>query len=144
MLKGHPELAGTKLASIAPVAIASPAPAPAPAPAASASASVSGVTVFFGVGSAALGTDAVTTLQPVVDGLKANPAAKVAISGFHSAAGDLATNQELAKQRAFSVRGALLAAGVAEDRLVLEKPMSAEANLAGEDPQSRRVDVAIR
>jgi photosynthetic reaction center cytochrome c subunit len=140
MLKGHPELAGTKLASIAPVAIASPAPGPA----ASASASVSGVTVFFGVGSAALGTDAVTTLQPVVDGLKANPAAKVAISGFHSAAGDLATNQELAKQRAFSVRGALLAAGVAEDRLVLEKPMSAEANLAGEDPQSRRVDVAIR
>jgi photosynthetic reaction center cytochrome c subunit len=134
MLKDHPELAGTKLASIAPVSIAAPA----------AASPASGVTVFFGVGSAALGTDSVSTLKPVVDGLKANPAAKVAISGFHSASGDLATNQELAKKRAFSVRGALLAAGIAEDRLVLEKPMSAEANLSGEDPRSRRVDVAIR
>ena len=56
----------------------------------------------------------------------------------------MAQNQELAKQRAFSVRDALKAAGIAEGRVVLEKPMSAEANLAGEDPKARRVDVALR
>jgi photosynthetic reaction center cytochrome c subunit len=137
MLKGHPELAGTKVASAAPVAVAMATPAVTGAP-------VSAVTVFFGVGSAALDTDATKTLAPLVDGLKANAAAKVAISGFHSASGDLAANQELAKRRAFSVRGALTAAGIPEDRMILEKPASTEANLAGEDPRSRRVDVAIR
>ena len=30
------------------------------------------------------------------------------------------------------------------DRVVLEKPQSAEANLSGEDPKARRVDIAIR
>jgi hypothetical protein len=76
--------------------------------------------------------------------LNANPTAKVAISGFHSAAGNLAQNQELAKNRAFSVRDALKAAGIAEDRLMLDKPMQTEANVSGEDPRSRRVDVAVR
>ena len=137
MLKDHPELAGTKVASTAPVAVAMAKPAVTAAPA-------SAVTVFFGVGSAALDTDAAKTLAPLVDGLKANVAAKVAISGYHSASGDLAVNQDLAKRRAFSVRGALIAAGVPENRMILEKPASAEANLSGEDPRSRRVDVAIR
>ena len=79
-----------------------------------------------------------------VTALKANAGAKLTISGFHSASGDLAQNQELAKQRALSVRDALKAAGIAEDRVVLAKPMSAEANLAGEDPKARRVDVAVK
>ena len=39
-----------------------------------------------------------------------SPAAKAQISGYHSASGRLAANQELAKQRAFTVRDALLAA----------------------------------
>jgi photosynthetic reaction center cytochrome c subunit len=137
MLKDHPELAGKKIASAAPVTIAM-------APPAVVTASASPVTVFFGVGSAALDTDAAKTLAPLVESMKADPNTKVAISGYHSAAGDLATNQELAKRRAFSVRGALTAAGIPEDRMILEKPASTEANLSGEDPRSRRVDVAIR
>jgi photosynthetic reaction center cytochrome c subunit len=56
----------------------------------------------------------------------------------------LASNQELAKQRAFTVRDSLLAAGIASDRVVLEKPLSAEANLAGEDPAARRVEVTVK
>jgi photosynthetic reaction center cytochrome c subunit len=124
----------------APQAPAAAAPTSAPA----ASGGMEPATVFFGVGSAALDTDAAKTLAPLVDGLKANAAAKVAISGFHSASGDLAANQELAKRRAFSVLGALTAAGIPEDRMTLEKPALTEANLAGEDPRSRRVDVAIR
>jgi outer membrane protein OmpA-like peptidoglycan-associated protein len=66
------------------------------------------------------------------------------VSGYHSASGELAANQELAKQRAMSVRDALVAAGVQADRVVLEKPLSAEANLAGEDPAARRVSVTLK
>jgi photosynthetic reaction center cytochrome c subunit len=66
------------------------------------------------------------------------------ISGYHSASGDLASNQELAKQRAFAVRDLLKSRGIEPDRVVLEKPQSAEANLSGEDPKARRVDIAIR
>jgi outer membrane protein OmpA-like peptidoglycan-associated protein len=72
------------------------------------------------------------------------PASKATISGYHSASGELSANQELAKQRAFTVRDSLLAAGVVPDRVVLEKPLSAEANLAGEDPAARRVEVNVK
>ena len=62
----------------------------------------------------------------------------------HSASGELTANQELAKQRAFSVRDSLLGAGVGNDRVVLEKPVQADANLAGEDPAARRVEVTVK
>jgi hypothetical protein len=42
------------------------------------------------------------------------------------------------------VRDGLIAAGIAADRIVLEKPMQTEANISGEDRLARRVDVAIR
>ena len=50
----------------------------------------------------------------------------------------------LAVARAFAVRDGLIAAGIAADRVVLEKPMQTEANISGEDPRARRVDVAVR
>ena len=132
MLKDHPELAapgGTAAATAAAV---------------SATSTVEGGTVYFGVGSATLPTAASDGLQTLINALKASPDTKLAISGFHSAAGDLASNQELAKQRAFTVRDALKAAGIAEDRVTLQKPQSAEANLAGEDPKARRVEVIVK
>jgi outer membrane protein OmpA-like peptidoglycan-associated protein len=100
--------------------------------------------LLFAVGSPALAADAAKGLEPLVAALKADPAAKITVSGYHSASGDLAQNQELAKQRAFAVRDALKAAGIAEDRVVLQKPQSAEANLAGEDPKARRVELAVK
>jgi len=42
------------------------------------------------------------------------------------------------------VQAALKAAGVADAALILEKPVSAEANLAGEDPKARRVEVSLK
>ena len=54
---------------------------------------------------------------------------------------DVGTNEELSKKRAFAVRDALVGAGIAEDRLVLEKPIQTEANLSGEDATARRVEV---
>ena len=131
MLKDHPELVGGGR----PAAAAAPAAAPAAAfPA----------TLFFAVGSAALDGEDLQVVNQIAAAMRGDPAVKVSISGFHSAAGDLAQNQELAKNRAFAVRGALIASGIAEDRLVLEKPAQTEANGSGEDPRSRRVDVAAR
>jgi photosynthetic reaction center cytochrome c subunit len=73
--------------------------------------------------------------------LAAKPDLKVSISGYHSATGDKAMNEELSKKRAFAVRDALVSSGIAEDRLVLEKPMQTEANISGEDASARRVEV---
>jgi photosynthetic reaction center cytochrome c subunit len=42
------------------------------------------------------------------------------------------------------VRDALLAAGIADSRVKLQKPKQAEANLAGEDPAARRVEVTVK
>jgi photosynthetic reaction center cytochrome c subunit len=132
-LKEHPELAGGVK-----VAVAMPAGLP------PTEGSATGATLYFGVGSAALAGDAVPGMTQLVASLKANAAAKAVISGFHSASGDAAQNAELAKQRAFAVRDALKAAGIAEDRVVLEKPQVTAGNAAGEDPKSRRVEVAMK
>jgi photosynthetic reaction center cytochrome c subunit len=136
LLKTHPELAGVR-ASVA-------VPADAASAATAAVSSANDAVLFFAVGSPALSGDASKGLEPLIASLKANPAAKITVSGYHSASGDLAQNQELAKQRAVAVRDAVKAAGVAEDRVVLAKPQSAEANLAGEDPKARRVELAVK
>ena len=130
MLANHPELAGVR-ATVTP---AVPGP----------EVSATGAVLYFAVGSAALTDETGQGIAQLAETLKANAGARLTISGFHSASGDLAQNQELAKQRAFAVRDALKAAGIAEARVVLEKPASAEANLAGEDPKARRVDVALK
>lgn len=131
MLKDHPELGGGTRVSVA-------------APAAAGAAAAQSAVLFFDVGSSSMASDAAKALEPVIQALKASPDAKAVLSGYHSAAGTLAQNQGLAKQRAFAVRDALKAAGIAEDRIQLEKPQSAEANLSGEDPAARRVEVALR
>jgi photosynthetic reaction center cytochrome c subunit len=100
--------------------------------------------LYFGVGSAVLEGEQAKGITQLIAAMNANPATKVAISGYHSASGALAANQELAKQRAFSVRDSLLAAGIAQDRVVLDKPLQAEANLGGEDPAARRVEVKLQ
>jgi photosynthetic reaction center cytochrome c subunit len=131
MAKDHPELLTKVMKTIA---------AGLPAPMVEAARSV----LFFGVGSAVLEGEQAKGLAQLITTMTAQPATTVTISGYHSAAGELAANQELAKQRAFSVRDALLAAGIAESRVKLDKPLSAEANLAGEDPSSRRVEVTMK
>jgi photosynthetic reaction center cytochrome c subunit len=141
MLKTHPELAGVR-AAVVPADAASAAPADAPA--APAVVSANDAVLLFAVGSPALAPEATKELEPLIAALKANPTSKLTVSGYHSASGSLSQNQELAKQRAFAVRDAVKAAGIAEDRVVLQKPQSAEANLAGEDPKARRVELAVK
>jgi photosynthetic reaction center cytochrome c subunit len=131
MLKDYPAFA-----AVGKVAAAAPTPAPV----------VVGETViiYFAVDSAALDDAAPKTLEMLVVKLRANPRAKATVSGYHSATGDAAHNHELAKNRALSVQAALKAAGIGEDRVVLEKPLVEQANVAGEDPKARRVVVVVR
>jgi photosynthetic reaction center cytochrome c subunit len=103
-----------------------------------------GAVLFFAVGSALIADDARRVLVQVVAMLAKDASTKATVSGYHSAAGATAANEDLAKQRAFAVRDALVEAGVAPERVVLEKPQSTEANIAGEDPKARRVEVAVK
>ena len=119
---------------------AKPAMAALPAPVAEALRSV----LYFGVGSPTLEGEQAKGLAQLVDTLGKQPKAMAVISGYHSASGTLAANQDLAKQRAINVRDALVAAGITEARVKLEKPVQAEANLAGEDPAARRVEVSVK
>lgn len=100
--------------------------------------------MYFGVGSPVLEGEQAKGLGQLIATMSAQPKTVATISGYHSAAGTLAQNQELAKQRAFTVRDSLLAAGIAEARVKLDKPVQAEANLAGEDPGARRVEVTVK
>jgi outer membrane protein OmpA-like peptidoglycan-associated protein len=65
---------------------------------------------------------------------------KLLISGFHDSTGDLAKNEELAKLRAFGVRDALKALGVAEDKMELKKPEVMMGS--GSNAEARRVEVS--
>jgi ammonium transporter, Amt family len=96
----------------------------------------------FAVGKSELPADAAASAKAVADYLATAKDAKVTISGFVDASGDPAKNAELAKARAFAVRDALKAAGVAEDRLVLAKPADIKAGGGGE-ADARRVEVTL-
>jgi photosynthetic reaction center cytochrome c subunit len=100
--------------------------------------------LYFGVGSPKVEAGTDKGYAEIVAELKAKPDLKAVISGYHSASGTLATNQDLAKRRAFAVRDMLTASGIAADRVVLEKPQQVQANAAGEDAESRRVEVSTR
>lgn len=81
--------------------------------------------------------------EALVDVVKAVAAGKKAvISGFHDATGDKAKNEELSKVRAFAVRDALKALGVAEDKIELNKPENMLAT--GSNAEARRVEVAVK
>lgn len=133
-------LAGAQMAKHYPellVAGGAAVPAAAAAPAA-----VSGLLakVLFAVGKADLSAEATQALAEAAKTLRERPELKVALSGFADASGNREQNFELAKQRAFAVRDALKAAGVAEDRLVLQKP---EFVIGGMTDDARRVEVRV-
>ncbi len=135
----------------APVAhAAAPATAPAatatavaPAPAAdAASVKVENgvVTFFFASAKADLADGAAAALADVVKGVADGK--KAVVSGFTDTSGDPEKNAELAKQRAFAVRDALKAAGVAEDKIELKKPE--QSATGGDAAAARRVEVVLQ
>lgn len=97
------------------------------------------VKFYFASGKADLATGANEALADVVNGVAAGK--KAIVSGYHDATGDAALNEELSKQRAFAVRDALLALGVAEDSIELRKPEEMQAS--GTNAEARRVEVVL-
>jgi outer membrane protein OmpA-like peptidoglycan-associated protein len=126
-----------------PPAAVEPAPAPAPtvepgvAPTTAPTA-----TVYFEVDQSALPAGSDTALSSVVQYLQANPGSTAVISGYHDPTGDQAVNEELAKNRAGSVRDALVAAGIEESRINMEKPVVTTGG--GTLADARRVEVTVR
>lgn len=98
--------------------------------------------VYFGTAErevAPLGTDA-AELKAYID---ANPGERLSVSGYVDPRGDAAFNAELAKNRAENTKTALVAAGIPEDRIDLDKPadiVGGDASLA----EDRRVTIRVK
>ena len=147
------EMTATASAEAAPAGDATAAPAEgtadgaaAAAPAMAASADDASVVIengvvkfYFASGKADLAPGALAALGDAIAAAKAGK--RLVLSGFHDATGNAAMNAELAKQRAMSVRDALVGAGVAESSLELKKPE--ESTGSGNDAEARRVEVTI-
>ncbi len=99
--------------------------------------------VFFDSGASEVPGDLAPRAADLLAYLKANDTVKAVISGFNDPTGDVAANAELSRRRAQAVQAALVAAGVAEDRTVLEKPADSAA-AASSLAAARRVDVVLR
>jgi outer membrane protein OmpA-like peptidoglycan-associated protein len=74
--------------------------------------------------------------------LKENPTSMAVIAGFRDPMGESAANEELAKHRAMAVRDALIAAGIEDTRINVEKPI--ETTRTGTLEDARRVEVTVR
>lgn len=98
--------------------------------------------VYFGSGQATLNEADKAVVAKTVEALAAKADAIVLLSGFHDASGDPALNAELAKQRAQAVREALVAGGVAADRVKLRKPESTVGT--GSAEEGRRVEIRVQ
>jgi ammonium transporter, Amt family len=97
--------------------------------------------VNFEVNKADLPGDSADAIKAVAEFLKGNADAKVQVSGFTDKTGDPDKNKELAKARAFAVRDALKAAGVADDKIVLVKPDLVMT--VGSPDEARRVEISL-
>jgi outer membrane protein OmpA-like peptidoglycan-associated protein len=96
--------------------------------------------VHFETGKTALSGEDQKVIAAVAQTMKQSAGLKVDISGFADKTGNAEQNLELAKRRAIAVRDALKAAGIAEDRLNLAKPVQVIVG-AGQDAEGRRVEI---
>ncbi|KOC28397.1 membrane protein [Comamonas testosteroni] len=97
------------------------------------------VKFYFVSGKAEVAAGANEALSNVVKGVAEGK--RAVISGFHDATGSAEINAELAKQRAQAVQAALVALGVAEDKIELKKPEQSQAD--GSNAEARRVEVIL-
>lgn len=97
--------------------------------------------LYFDTGKTTLPGDADATLAPIVEWLKSHDTAKAVLSGFHDSRGNKAVNEELAKNRAKSVREMLKTAGIDEARIEMRKPESVDGG--GDLAEARRVEVSV-
>lgn len=98
--------------------------------------------VYFAIGEAKLNEPDKEVVGKTLAALTANPKAIVLLSGFHDPSGDAARNAQLAKDRAVAVRDALVAGGVAADRVRFRKPESTLGS--GSPEEGRRVEIRVQ
>jgi K(+)-stimulated pyrophosphate-energized sodium pump len=99
--------------------------------------------VHFNTGADDISAAGKRILDGYAKALKSNPDAKVELSGFADPTGDTVKNLELAKARAMTVRDALVADGIAPERVSLVKPTDVIVG-QGNDADARRVDIILR
>lgn len=98
--------------------------------------------VFFDVDQATLPLNGQAALAPVIEYLQQNPNARAVVSGYHDPTGDPVTNEELARNRAEAVRSSLIAAGIPDSRIDMQKPVVTQGG--GTMEEARRVEVTVR
>lgn len=86
-------------------------------------------------------TDPGETLAVVIEFLQSNSSSTAIISGYHSQIGNYDYNQDLSYRRAEGIRQTLLASGVDDSRIILEKPV--ETTGSGSAAEARRVEVSV-
>jgi len=94
--------------------------------------------VHFAYRSAALDDGGKRTIAGVAGALKGSDG-KVEVTGYADGKGSAARNRSIAEKRAQAVRDALVAGGVAGDRIMLKRPDSVRGS--GSDAEARRVDI---
>ena len=97
------------------------------------------VKFYFATGKAVVAAGAKEALADVANGAASGK--KALVSGYHDATGDQAVNEELAKQRAISVRVVLVTLGVPEDKVELKKPEALQGT--GDNAEARRVELIL-
>ncbi len=98
--------------------------------------------IHFDSGSTTLPVETGAAISGIIETLRADPALEAVVSGFHDATGSAAANADIARERATHVRDALVAAGIAADRIDLQKP--ALTTGSGDAAEARRVEVTVR
>lgn len=98
------------------------------------------VKFYFESAKSDLAKQANEALKDVVAGVKVGRQA--VISGYTDPTGNAQLNEQLSKERAYKVRDALLAAGVPESAIVMERPENNTGT--GNKAEARRVEVILR
>lgn len=97
--------------------------------------------VYFGSGEASIDGEDRMRIASVAQSAKSADR-PVGITGYADRTGDEDLNRELAKDRAWAVRDALVDEGVQESRIVMDPPRSVTGS--GNDDEARRVDIGVR
>lgn len=97
---------------------------------------------YFAVGEAALPPGTAEALASVKTAAAEKDGAIVLISGFHDESGGAAINAEVARNRAKAVKEALVAAGMAPEKVMLRKPAVTLGD--GSAEEARRVEVRVQ
>ncbi|MCG3201634.1 MAG: hypothetical protein NFCOHLIN_01504 [Gammaproteobacteria bacterium] len=97
--------------------------------------------LYFDTAKWELPADAGEVLAPIVSYLDGHPEARAVIQGFHDPRGSRELNAALARNRAGATWAALVAAGIARERIVLRQP--ADSTGSGTLVEARRAEVSI-